>query len=500
MEISIPLPDGKTYKPNWSKLIKQRTLKDGKTINALFAYTNPNLKTIKRMFEIFGNHQLLDDLPQNTFTVAIRYGLLMAQLWQKATGIDTYLVTPRSQEYIINWNFNREDIRNTYSQLRNSNLIEAIPHDQKHATSIRSTYPYLDLVSPPSLIVQSLEHEKPRFSYEISLPDMTKISSARLAVLKVKNPQDEELEINRTPSHQLEEIDQLLTYDLYLKEQLITLELDSKINAASQLFLSALSQDLKPATEGRKTVYNLQTLLGYQRVWNNVQKLTEAFTEGGRIYASIQQIPSDLRQFIRINRQTTTELDYSAFHPFLLHAQEGLQMRHDPYAIYRGDNPETAARSRKGAKVAFQIMLNSETKEAAIAALKHRIALKAEGFIAFNNGKITAAEYETCKADELYISINSDHAYASAEQVYEEICNRNKDIAHHFGSGAGLRLQATDSRIAINVAYSLYELAIPCIAIHDSFMVPADRKDEARIVMENECLAIVGQRPTVKVK
>jgi hypothetical protein len=44
-------------------------------------------------------------------------------------------------------------------------------------------------------------------------------------------------------------------------------------------------------------------------------------------------------------------------------------------------------------------------------------------------------------------------------------------IASHFGTGIGLRLQRVDSDIAEQVMLHFADQGIPCLGVHDSFIV-----------------------------
>ena len=53
----------------------------------------------------------------------------------------------------------------------------------------------------------------------------------------------------------------------------------------------------------------------------------------------------------------------------------------------------------------------------------------------------------------------------------------HEPISKYFGSDAGIWLMRKDSAIALDVMYALAKQAIPCLGIHDSFIVPLEYKN-----------------------
>ena len=59
-----------------------------------------------------------------------------------------------------------------------------------------------------------------------------------------------------------------------------------------------------------------------------------SFECNGRYYGGWwQSCPKAYRKHIRINRQPTIEVDYSAMHPMILSAEKGIQLEEDPYTL-----------------------------------------------------------------------------------------------------------------------------------------------------------------------
>jgi hypothetical protein len=85
------------------------------------------------------------------------------------------------------------------------------------------------------------------------------------------------------------------------------------------------------------------------RIFNN-----RSFQLGGRFYGGWwQNTPQEYRRHITIDGEPTDEADYSALHPRLLYAKEGLDSAEDPYDV--GLDPE----HRGWVKPAFHALINA---------------------------------------------------------------------------------------------------------------------------------------------
>jgi hypothetical protein len=91
-----------------------------------------------------------------------------------------------------------------------------------------------------------------------------------------------------------------------------------------------------------------------------------SFSLGGRFYGGWwQNIPSPYRAHITINGTRTVEMDYPRLHPTLLYAECGQPMHGDPYDIHHAD--------RRLIKVAFNTLVNADSRAAAIRAIAEKI-------------------------------------------------------------------------------------------------------------------------------
>lgn len=160
------------------------------------------------------------------------------------------------------------------------------------------------------------------------------------------------------------------------------------------------------------------------------------------------------RPYITINGNPTIELDYSALHPYLLYAKEGIQYEGDPYAAVNSD-PEL----RDIYKTAFVAMINAP----------FNLAQKAI------NKKIL---------DEYHIW--GRRGVKKARPVMDDILREHQPIAKYLCSedGFGLRLMNKDAKIALNVIRRFVMKGIPILAVHDSFIVEEQHADLLTDVMK----------------
>jgi hypothetical protein len=175
----------------------------------------------------------------------------------------------------------------------------------------------------------------------------------------------------------------------------------------------------------------------FNRDWNH----------GGRFYGGWwQNIVSKNRAKITIGGDATVEHDFPRLHPTLLYAEAGKPMHGDPY-----DLPDWP---RKQVKRAFNILVNAETRQSAICAIAQEIGGKG--------------------------------AFLKADALAAELERKHKPIAHMFGSGAGLRLQRRDSDMAEAVLLNLAAKGMPCLPVHDSFIVANQHGETVMEMMRSE--------------
>lgn len=195
--------------------------------------------------------------------------------------------------------------------------------------------------------------------------------------------------------------------------------------------LSVIDLSLQLSREEREDL-NTRCCLNYSRLHFHRQ-FKDDFHTGGRFYGPwFQNIPSEYRKALTINGERTVEIDYSALHPVMLYATEGLPIDGDPYLL-----PGYEA-ERSKLKLIFQFMINGKSKAGA---------------------KQTARSHP-----------DVGPAYAHLVDVFEK--HHEKILHHCYRDGfTGRLLQYRDSLIAEKIMVELWERDIPVLPVHDSFIV-----------------------------
>jgi hypothetical protein len=167
------------------------------------------------------------------------------------------------------------------------------------------------------------------------------------------------------------------------------------------------------------------------RVFNN-----GVWTSGGRFYGAFwQTMRSRHRHAILIDGERTEEVDYDYLHARIIYAWAKKKLVGDPYII--------EGFPRNVAKRAFFIIVN------------------AKGYLA---AKGAVANYLEEKG----------MARKLAGKLIEAMKKRHLQVEKYFHSGAGLELQNLDAKMAEYVLRVMtVQKGVPCLPIHDSFIVPA---------------------------
>ncbi|RVO31645.1 hypothetical protein [Sinorhizobium meliloti] len=175
-------------------------------------------------------------------------------------------------------------------------------------------------------------------------------------------------------------------------------------------------------------VFPTQTSL--HRIYNGGWSL------GGRFYGAFwQNMRSEDRRYILIDGSETVEVDYDQLHARIIYAEAKKKLRGDAYDLEGWD--------RKVAKRAFFIIVNAKNY------------IDAKGAVA-----------------ELLIEKELDPKLSS--RLIEAMKARHQEVREFFHSGCGLRLQNLDGKMAEYVLRAMtVRKGIPCLPIHDSFIVPA---------------------------
>lgn len=186
-----------------------------------------------------------------------------------------------------------------------------------------------------------------------------------------------------------------------------------------------------------------------------------AFDQGGRFYGGGWiMLHEQERLNLRLDGEAVVEVDYVAHHPRLLHALEGcpLPLDVDPYNI--------PGLERSVVKLAVQCLFNSTPGQ--------RLRLPQEALQDLPQG-ITSAE------------------------VFKAVKKAFAPIARHFKTGAWAKLQYLDSELAEAILLALDAQGIPCLPVHDSFIVKVSDGEALKRVMVEEYQRMVGHAPALKV-
>lgn len=186
---------------------------------------------------------------------------------------------------------------------------------------------------------------------------------------------------------------------------------------------------------------------------------------GGRFYrAWWQGIPSKYRKYIHINEHSTIELDYKQMHPTILYAICGEELVDDPYTL-----EGFPADARGDLKVVLNTMINAADPASAKKSLQYGMP-----------------------------AASLPNGYTSLDDVFAAFKTKHKLIADYFFSDYGKKLQYFDSLIAEDVMLVLHRHGVPCLPVHDSFIVAAKYE---QLLYEVMCIVFefyIGYQPQIK--
>ena len=199
-----------------------------------------------------------------------------------------------------------------------------------------------------------------------------------------------------------------------------------------------------------------------KRIFNN-----STFENGGRLYASWQNLPRELRKYLLINGSRVAELDYSGCQVRMIYHMwlNKPCLDEDVYQI--------AGLRREIAKKAAVICINAETQREALGALRAYCI------------------------DELNMK---DVSYSDARRMMQAFMIKHRPIAEYFNSGAGVVMMRIESEIIVRIIRELMNLNIPVLTIHDSCIYPVQHQKKVRDAMMDEYHKVLKFYPTVKIE
>jgi len=214
---------------------------------------------------------------------------------------------------------------------------------------------------------------------------------------------------------------------------------------------------------------NITILLKYEilkRVFNKRDFNEEIFDLGGRFYGAAHIFLSeDDRASLTINDNPTVELDYSALHIRMLYHIIGMEYKDDPYGALCG-NPE----ERKMYKLVQLIAINSANMPEAVMAIRDEFRKK---------------------------HIPYDLTTKSIVKLIYKFKEAHQPIEDFLFSGIGLKLQNRDSKITESILLRLIKQNIPCLPVHDSYIVETRYRGALEQAMIEEYEEIMGFEPVI---
>lgn len=187
---------------------------------------------------------------------------------------------------------------------------------------------------------------------------------------------------------------------------------------------------------------------------------TGSFVCNGRFYGGFwQNLPSRVRgDGLRINGESVVELDIRACHLRILSRLAGQDL---PFGDPTFDPFSVAGMERRLVKSAFVILLNTRSREGAQRALALDLA----------------------KRRGLSRPMTEDHGLA--RKLLQTVESEFPFSAKFWCCRYGLRLLYIDAEICSEVLRVLKGLGIPCLPVHDSFIVPQRYREVLAGVMES---------------
>lgn len=185
------------------------------------------------------------------------------------------------------------------------------------------------------------------------------------------------------------------------------------------------------------------------------------FNRHGRLYGGVwMNLPKAERHRLRVNGEPIVDLDFTACFPNLAYLEAGAALPNsDPYGGVEGLR-------RVGAKKALVALL---CRSGAMRKLPKGLReIVGKGW--------------------------------TAESLVAAMKERHPAIAGLFGTGIGLKLMFTESRILLATVRRLFEQGIPAMPFHDGLHVPASKEREARLAMAQGSMEVLGLALPVAVK
>jgi len=210
-----------------------------------------------------------------------------------------------------------------------------------------------------------------------------------------------------------------------------------------------------------------RTFSALKAVYNN-----GSFEQGGRLYAPYQNLRKCERKTLKINDKETVECDYSCLHPRLLYNLKNLPFSGDAYRVF----DKQTKTIRKAVKIAFNALLNANTETAALKACQLEIMERTR------TGNMKDW-YDVLEARKMRKKLKKKNL--TFKTIFSKLKEKHLPIAHYFGTGYGLILQNLDVELVYRVCSHFAIRGIPCLPVHDSFIIENKYEDELREKMHD---------------
>lgn len=188
------------------------------------------------------------------------------------------------------------------------------------------------------------------------------------------------------------------------------------------------------------------------------------FLNGGRLYASWQNIPKELRKWLLINGSKVAEFDYSACQiRMLYHVMLNRDLNcESPYFL-----PGVPLNIAKKAAI---ISLNAVSRNSSAGALRR-----------------------FCEKN-----LDTSLSFEKALKIIKLFEGKHNEISEYFNSGAGVVLMRIESEIIVRIILALLKKKICVLTIHDSCIFPIEHKQTVYETMMKEYRRVLNFYPVVK--
>lgn len=235
----------------------------------------------------------------------------------------------------------------------------------------------------------------------------------------------------------------------------VTCQLRHQVQFISRVFQSHRVQGWLPREQAMGDIP--PALMNYRRHFR------DDFTKGGRIFCPLQSTPKALRKDFQFDGKKTVELDYSSHQPRMCYHLSGLKAPDDCY------NHPTIPRPL--VKAATTRIMNCRSITQASASIQ---GLLREEWLEYSvrNGM-------------------------TARTLLEAVFQLHPIINKLMGNELWMKLQYLESSIAMGIMERLAQENLPCLGIHDSFVVTEDVEGQLHQLMVEEYEKRLGNQPLI---